>query len=433
MPKPWKKFLKIWKRKSRHIQPMPPLPQDPLYESLDSGEVKPLSVWEQGYTLIINNDGTITADPKYTEGIPPMTLRPIATMSAEGVSVEGAPTFEGLRKELRNEGLNLQYGNIIPASWVTVETATVDGIKMEAKVSSRMYSGYNTFKHQQSIGAGMENANKDGLGILVTTSGKHGENTASKIVLKSVGFTNQIEYFDEIVDASERYINPILTHRQVGMTLGQSPLHYEGREWKPGDLINVSRPAASGGGLTLGHVLRIYPTSVLVVWPNDALHPKSSHPEGWTTEEDKTNLILVKYDKTWIDARKTGYFDAESVVVESVRAFSSEWELAQDAVMEGKPPSWTAFVKGKYTPSSPMSESANLYGQHDALMRHLNKEVDVFAETTGRRVKDYGVNELLLSNSTFGYDPYISTVFPAHLSNVLPEEDTPPTRMFKYQ
>ena len=65
-------------------QPASPYPQGTeqgqLYESLDSGEVKPLEAWVDGYVLSENPDGTITATTKFSGGIPPLTLRKVATM-----------------------------------------------------------------------------------------------------------------------------------------------------------------------------------------------------------------------------------------------------------------------------------------------------------------------------------------------------------------
>jgi hypothetical protein len=59
---------------------MLPLPYDPLYKSMDSGEVQPLSAWDQSHVLIWNNDGTLTARPKYSLGLPFERLRPVEEM-----------------------------------------------------------------------------------------------------------------------------------------------------------------------------------------------------------------------------------------------------------------------------------------------------------------------------------------------------------------
>ena len=51
-----------------------------MWQSVDSGETNTRSYWENGYVLRDNPDGTINAQPKYTTGIPPLTLRKVPTM-----------------------------------------------------------------------------------------------------------------------------------------------------------------------------------------------------------------------------------------------------------------------------------------------------------------------------------------------------------------
>lgn len=53
-----------------------------LWQS-DTGETQTIAAWESGYTLTRNNDGTITAETKFSGGIPPLTLRRVPVMSAE--------------------------------------------------------------------------------------------------------------------------------------------------------------------------------------------------------------------------------------------------------------------------------------------------------------------------------------------------------------
>lgn len=62
---------------------MLPRPYDPLYTSLDSGATHTLSYWENGYVLMWNNDGTISARPKYTMGLPVERLRPVDEMDVK--------------------------------------------------------------------------------------------------------------------------------------------------------------------------------------------------------------------------------------------------------------------------------------------------------------------------------------------------------------
>ena len=55
----------------------------------DDGSTKTLDAWEDGYVVSTNPDGTLTAKPKYTSGLPSLTLRRVQTMSSE---TEGADT-----------------------------------------------------------------------------------------------------------------------------------------------------------------------------------------------------------------------------------------------------------------------------------------------------------------------------------------------------
>jgi hypothetical protein len=45
-----------------------------MWESMDSGTTQTLAAWENGWVLTNNPDGTITANPKYTSGLPSETL-----------------------------------------------------------------------------------------------------------------------------------------------------------------------------------------------------------------------------------------------------------------------------------------------------------------------------------------------------------------------
>ena len=45
-----------------------------MWESMDSGTTQTLAPWEDGWVLTNNPDGTMTANPKYTSGLPSETL-----------------------------------------------------------------------------------------------------------------------------------------------------------------------------------------------------------------------------------------------------------------------------------------------------------------------------------------------------------------------
>ena len=63
-----------------------------IWQSIESGETQDRSAWENGYVLTENLDGTITAQPKYTSGIPPLTLRKVPIMTGNTKNFE-SPTL----------------------------------------------------------------------------------------------------------------------------------------------------------------------------------------------------------------------------------------------------------------------------------------------------------------------------------------------------
>ncbi len=67
--------------------PVTAFPPQEVWTSVDSGETYPLEWWWNNYVLSRNPDGTITADTKYSRGIPPMTLRQVSIMASENEEV----------------------------------------------------------------------------------------------------------------------------------------------------------------------------------------------------------------------------------------------------------------------------------------------------------------------------------------------------------
>ena len=51
----------------------------------DDGTTQTLDAWENAYVVRTNPDGTLSAKPKYTSGLPEVTLRKVDTMSAQQV------------------------------------------------------------------------------------------------------------------------------------------------------------------------------------------------------------------------------------------------------------------------------------------------------------------------------------------------------------
>jgi hypothetical protein len=67
-----------------------------MWASLDSGETQTLAAWKDGYVLRENPDGSMTAEPKFTSGIPPLTLRRVPTMGAENRAFATAPAYPNI-------------------------------------------------------------------------------------------------------------------------------------------------------------------------------------------------------------------------------------------------------------------------------------------------------------------------------------------------
>lgn len=167
-------------------------------------------------------------------------------------------------------------------------------------------------------------------------------------------------------------VYPTTSYKKIATQRMENPLDKSGEEWRVGDVVNVSRPTSDGGGFALGHVLRMYPTSVIVEWPADALHPGP-----WTTEEKKTALIFVTHDA---DFSKKKAFSAESYYHPLVNPRRSETGIENERAIENQmtmtPPSWVQYA----TPigvdlfrQTPLPKSQDAWGEQDALMKYTNK------------------------------------------------------------
>ena len=55
----------------------------------DDGTTQTLDAWENAYVVRTNPDGTLSAKPKYTSGLPEITLRKVDTMSADELGPGG--------------------------------------------------------------------------------------------------------------------------------------------------------------------------------------------------------------------------------------------------------------------------------------------------------------------------------------------------------
>ena len=315
------------------MNPSRAMPTPSYYQNIDTGETRPVLQWAMSYTLYQQADGTLRGYTRAGGSQPPITLRHVDTppsdtpgphmAPAEAVQnpqfieymqnrLRRRPTFLSETLKLRdNNRLNLMHSaeNFVLSdlicneldeflTWVSTRTETLGDYALEMLVSPDFYSGYDADPYQQVIGGlGEAGINAEGIGIVLTGPN---EQRASTIAFRGTSFEQQTEFFNDAVSAASRYLNPNLSYRNLGTVVGQSPFAQDGRPWKPGDLVNISRSSQDGGGLATAHVVRVYPTQVQVVWPNDADHPVENFPRGWYSLEDKSDLIFIREDPEWL-------------------------------------------------------------------------------------------------------------------------------------
>lgn len=184
--------------------------------------------------------------------------------------------------------------------------------------------------------------------------------------------------------------------------------------------MNISRSSQDGGGLATAHVIRVYPTQVQVVWPNDADHPVENFPRGWYSLEEKSDLIFIREDPEWLAQWRSkprnlsSAFGSETtgsnILTTSLYPFGigsptdgpssrslagdfaqspySDPERFVESQTEGPSPVWTSQVTMPdflLMRTSPVKNSGDLYGQHDELMLHIRKQ-NALAALTGLRM-----------------------------------------------
>jgi hypothetical protein len=365
------------------------------YQDVGTGDTKTLLRWAQSYTLYHQNDGTFTGYARFSNGLPPITLRAIDTPpgAASGPDWPSVGTlynaestqYDQLRKALRNQGINLQYTNRIPATWVVLKEEVLPmGFRIQALVSPTYYSTYDTDPYQQVVsGQGPSGNNEEGLGIVLHGAGQE---VSKAITLKKVSLDRQLEFFETIRSSAEKFLNPVISYKNTGMIAGRNPFNNEGRKWKPGDLVNVSRDSLDGGGLATAHIIRVYPTTVQVVWPNDENHSKENYPHGWHTIEQKVHLIFIKEDSAWLENYKTIPPD-----------FSSRWgadtswftpsnpepvyggisERSLENLMQDSAPTWATGVTlphGLKLNTNPQARNTDLFSEMDQISLYLRKQ-----------------------------------------------------------
>ena len=144
-------------------------------------------------------------------------------------------------------------------------------------------------------------------------------------------------------------------------------------DWIVGDKVNVARETLDAGGLTVGYVVRVYPTTVDVLYPADEYHNK-----GWTNEEEKEDLIYAGHDNNWRKiANQWLKQDFYAEAASGPYTFTDRRHHGEIQVGD-KPPTWTELVnynKGIYErhigEPSPIPVSADVWTESDDVAENL--------------------------------------------------------------
>jgi hypothetical protein len=272
-------------------------------------------------------------------------------------------------RSLRPLGVNLEPRQWTSSDWSEFRREKIGPFTVVQLIPTAVWSGYSTGVGTQQVSS--DTANR--LGIVIQIFSDQPEGIYSEQVLENTDFLTQQQLWKQVVSEINSLVYPTSSFRDTGTRVMENPLSPDGDSWRPGDVVNVSRPSQDGGGLTLGHVVRIYPTSAMIEWPADALHP-----QPWTTEEKKTSLIFVSHDAAWTREKE---FSAESYYHPLVNPYSTnsiEDELSIESQMSGPAPKWAANARPVgidfYRPN-PLPRSQDVWGENDAIMKYVNSVV----------------------------------------------------------
>jgi len=96
-----------------------------MWQSMDSGTTQTLDAWENGWVLTNNPDGTITANPKYTSGLPSETLTKVPIGNAPPTNTSPTPAGGGVVVAFNNEA------NILEDYEEDADGWTLQGINLD--------------------------------------------------------------------------------------------------------------------------------------------------------------------------------------------------------------------------------------------------------------------------------------------------------------
>lgn len=277
--------------------------------------------------------------------------------------------WDAVQKSLRQfAGINLDKNRRIPSNWVIVKEEILTGEKgnfvVRMAVFPETFTGFAKGKGQQSAG-GFMGAGSKNLGIEIEVEDLSTGEIGSDRTFGDISFDRQDEFFRDALTVISRTItavSSVASPQQRQGDMSQVGLLRNPADWIVGDKVNVSRHTLDGGGLTVGYVVRVYPTTVDVLFPPDEFHNK-----GWYNEELKEDLIYAGHDYNWREIAN-GWLG---------KSFYAEYHYGEIQVND-KPPNWTQLIN--YTPKeyerrigepSPIPVSANVWTESDDVAENL--------------------------------------------------------------
>ena len=279
-------------------------------------------------------------------------------------------SYSDVKKALRKfAGVDLTNNRAIPDNWVVVKEETVTGDKdtfvIRQAVFPDTFTGYAKGMGEQTTGGYLGAGNRN-LGIEIEVRDINTGEYGSDRVWENVDYSRQQEFFNNsltVISRTLTTVSSISAPQERQGTLSQVGVQRNPSEWIVGDMVNVARPTLDGGGITIGYVVRVYPTTVDILWSPDAIHPK-----GWRTEEKKENLIYAGHNEEW---RKT----------------ANEW-LNDKFYAESEPappPAWTKMITSNpdeieelTTSSSPLPISADVWSEADDARENFERMINPF-------------------------------------------------------
>jgi len=270
------------------------------------------------------------------------------------------PTYRRIRRAVVDFGVELRCGRLPADGWRRTRSVDAGAWTVSAYTSPESFSGFQTGAGQQTSGANDPGA-ASRFGIEIVVSNRAGTITATDRILEGVPFSRQIEVFDRIADAVASITDPTptaisqpLAHRDIG----DSTVDHR---WRPGDVVNVSRPGRRSGALATGHILRVHTSFATVEWP-----PSTAHPRGLITQEKLNRLIFVRHDPQWLadkaveDPRRARKVPISATLAAEWSQAPEDWQLAgtqipasatrgrseihQDLAALGPAPEWVDMV-----------------------------------------------------------------------------------------